>query len=105
GQRLPEDQERRGHVGPARARGRVRARGDPRSRRAQHRAEALVRPAMMILDERAVHDLLSMEELILAMAKAMADLSSGKVAQPGRVMLPVADHQGFLGLMPAYGGA
>jgi len=59
----------------------------------------------MILDERAVHDLLSMEELIPAMAKAMADLSSGKVVQPGRVMLPVADHQGFLGLMPAYGGA
>ncbi len=59
----------------------------------------------MILDERAVHDLLSMEELIPAMAKAMADLSSGKVVQPGRVMLPVAEHQGFLGLMPAYGGA
>ena len=59
----------------------------------------------MILDERAVHDLLSMEELIPAMAKAMADLSSGTVVQPGRVMLPVAEHQGFLGLMPAYGGA
>ena len=59
----------------------------------------------MILDERAVHDLLGMEELIPAMARAMADLSSGKVVQPGRVMLPVADHQGFLGLMPAYGGA
>jgi alanine dehydrogenase len=59
----------------------------------------------VILDERAVHDLLSMEELIPAMATAMADLSSGKVVQPGRVMLPVADHQGFLGLMPAYGSA
>ena len=59
----------------------------------------------MILDERAVRDLLSMEELIPAMAKAMDDLSSGKVVQPGRVMLPVAEHQGFLGLMPAYGGA
>src|SRR5439155_1592541 len=76
----------------------------PRSRRRQHRAEALVR-SQMILDERAVHDLLSMEELIPAMAKAMADLSSDKVVQPGRVMLPVAEHQGFLGLMPAYGGA
>ena len=59
----------------------------------------------MILDERAVRDLLSMEELIPAMAKAMDDLSRGKVVQPGRVMLPVAEHQGFLGLMPAYGGA
>jgi ornithine cyclodeaminase/alanine dehydrogenase-like protein (mu-crystallin family) len=59
----------------------------------------------MILDERAVHDLLTMEELIPAMAKAMADLSSGKVVQPGRVMLPIAEHQGFLGIMPAYAGA
>ncbi len=59
----------------------------------------------MILDEGAVHDLLSMGELIPAMAKAMADLSSGQVVQPVRVMLPVAEHQGFLGLMPAYGGA
>jgi len=59
----------------------------------------------MILDEQAVHDLLKMEDLIPAMAKAMADLSSGKVVQPMRVMLPVAEHQGFLGLMPAYGGA
>src|SRR5437660_11872076 len=59
----------------------------------------------MILDERAVHDLLGMEELIPAMAKAMADLSGGRVVQPGRVMLPVAEHQGFLGLMPAYSGA
>ena len=59
----------------------------------------------MILDEAAVRDLLHMEELIPAMAGALADLSSGKVVQPMRVMLPVADHGGFLGLMPAYGGA
>ena len=60
---------------------------------------------MIILDERAVHDLLKMEDLIPAIATAMADLSSGKVVQPPRVMMPIADHQGFLGLMPAYGGA
>jgi len=59
----------------------------------------------MILDEQAVHDLLRMEDLIPAMAKALADLSSGKVVQPMRVMVPIAEHQGFLGLMPAYGGA
>jgi ornithine cyclodeaminase/alanine dehydrogenase-like protein (mu-crystallin family) len=46
-----------------------------------------------------------MEDLIPAMATAMADLSAGKVVQPPRVMMPIADHQGFLGLMPAYGGA
>jgi alanine dehydrogenase len=60
---------------------------------------------VIILDERAVHDLLKMEDLIPAIATAMADLSSGKVVQPPRVMMPIADHQGFLGLMPAYGGA
>ena len=31
--------------------------------------------------------------------------SSGKVVQPTRVMVPVAEHEGFLGLMPAYTGA
>jgi len=59
----------------------------------------------MILDERAVHDLLKMEDLVPVIATAMADLSSGTVVQPMRVMLPVAEHQGFLGLMPAYAGA
>src|SRR6266576_3197460 len=51
----------------------------------------------MILDEQAVHDLLKMEDLIPAMAKAMADLSSGKVVQPPRVMMPIAEHHGILG--------
>ena len=59
----------------------------------------------MILDEGAVRELLHMEDLIPAMARALADLSSGKVAQPMRTMIPIADHGGFLGLMPAYGGA
>jgi alanine dehydrogenase len=59
----------------------------------------------MILDEGAVRELLRMEDLIPAMARALADLSSGKVVQPMRTMIPIADHGGFLGLMPAYGGA
>jgi ornithine cyclodeaminase/alanine dehydrogenase-like protein (mu-crystallin family) len=46
-----------------------------------------------------------MEEVIPAMERALADFSSGKVVQPLRVMVPVAEHQGFLGLMPAYTGA
>lgn len=58
----------------------------------------------MNLDEAAVGQLLRMEELIPAMARALADFSSGKVVQPTRVMVPVAEHQGFLGLMPAYTG-
>jgi ornithine cyclodeaminase/alanine dehydrogenase-like protein (mu-crystallin family) len=59
----------------------------------------------MILDENAVEGLLRMEEVIPAMERALTDFSSGKVVQPTRVMVPVAEHQGFLGLMPAYTGA
>ena len=59
----------------------------------------------MNLDEDAVGRLLRMEEVIPAMEMALADFSSGKVVQPTRVMVPVADHQGFLGLMPAYTGS
>jgi ornithine cyclodeaminase/alanine dehydrogenase-like protein (mu-crystallin family) len=39
------------------------------------------------------------------MERALADFSSGKVVQPMRVMVPVAEHQGFFGLVPAYTGA
>jgi alanine dehydrogenase len=59
----------------------------------------------MDLDETAVRHLLRMEEVIHLMERALADFSSGKVVQPMRVMVPVAEHQGFLGLMPAYTGA
>ncbi len=60
---------------------------------------------VMILDENAVRKLLRMEELIPAMESALADLSSGRVVQPVRVMVPVTEHQGFFGVMPAYAGA
>jgi alanine dehydrogenase len=59
----------------------------------------------MILDEDAVRGLLRMEELIPAIARGLADLSGGKVVQPMRVMMPIVDHGGFLGVMPAYSGA
>jgi alanine dehydrogenase len=59
----------------------------------------------MNLDEAAVEKLLRMEEVIPAMERALSDFSSGKVVQPVRTMLPVDEHQGFLGLMPAYTGA
>jgi alanine dehydrogenase len=58
----------------------------------------------MNLDESDVGRLLHMEEVIPAMEGALADFSSGKVVQPVRTMLSVAEHQGFLGLMPAYTG-
>src|SRR5215203_6501735 len=59
----------------------------------------------MNLDETTVSGLLRMEEVIPAMERALADFSSGTVVQPVRTMLPVAEHQGFLGLMPAYTGS
>ncbi len=59
----------------------------------------------MFLDEERVRSLLRMEDLIPAMAGAMRDLSAGKVEQPLRLILPVKEHGGFFGVMPAYGGA
>ncbi len=58
----------------------------------------------MMLDEDAVRRLLRMQDLIPAMARALADLSSGRVVQPVRLMLPVGEHQGFFATMPAYAG-
>jgi thiomorpholine-carboxylate dehydrogenase len=59
----------------------------------------------MNLDEVAVGRLLRMEEVIPAMERALADFSNGTVVQPVRTMLPVAEHGGFLGLMPVYTGS
>ena len=59
----------------------------------------------MFFDEEKVRSLLRMEELIPAMAGAMRDLSAGKIEQPLRLVLPVAEHGGFFGVMPACGGA
>src|SRR3712207_6561733 len=59
----------------------------------------------MNLDETAVGRLLRMEEVIPTMEHALTDFSNGRLVQPVRTMLPVAEHQGFLGLMPAYTGS
>lgn len=58
----------------------------------------------MMLDEPAVRGLLRMDEVIPAMERALAAFSAGSVVQPVRTMVPVADHEGFLGVMPAYTG-
>ena len=58
----------------------------------------------MDLDEAAVGRLLHVEDMIPAMERALADFSNGKVVQPLRQIVPVAEHGGFLGLMPAYTG-
>jgi ornithine cyclodeaminase/alanine dehydrogenase-like protein (mu-crystallin family) len=56
-----------------------------------------------VLDETAVGRLLRMDALIPAMAEALRDLSAGRIVQPVRLMLPVAE-RGFFAAMPAYTG-
>ncbi len=50
----------------------------------------------MNLDEGAVRRLLRTEEVIPAMERALADFSGGKVVQPVRTMLPVAENDSAL---------
>lgn len=59
----------------------------------------------MNLDDAAVRRVLVMEELLPAMEAALIALADGQVEQPVRMMMPVADHGGFLGVMPAYADA
>ena len=61
--------------------------------------------SIRFLDEAAVRRFLSLEELIPAVAQGLTALSCGNVVQPVRVVLPVSEHQGFFGLMPAYAGS
>src|SRR5437667_7871863 len=62
---------------------------------------------MDVLDEPAVQERLHYQDLIPAIAQALAALSAGKVVQPVRTVLPVAPHHGFFAVMPAFaaGGA
>jgi ornithine cyclodeaminase/alanine dehydrogenase-like protein (mu-crystallin family) len=59
---------------------------------------------VLFLDEREVRRHLRMADLVPAMARALADLSAGRVQQPVRNMLPV-ESRGFFAVMPAYAGA
>ena len=60
---------------------------------------------MLILDEAAVRRSLSMRDLVPAMEDALSALSQGRAVQPVRTMVPVVEHGGFLGSMPAHVGA
>jgi ornithine cyclodeaminase/alanine dehydrogenase-like protein (mu-crystallin family) len=59
---------------------------------------------VLILDEAQVRKFLDLGDLIPAVERALRALSDGEVAQPVRVMVPVAGRGGFLGSMPAHGG-
>jgi thiomorpholine-carboxylate dehydrogenase len=61
-------------------------------------------PAVPYFDEAAVARVLFYEDLISAMEVALADFSAGKVVHPVRSILPVAEHFGFFGVMPAVYG-
>lgn len=61
--------------------------------------------SLPFLDEGAVRDLLDPAALIPAMEQALTDFSRGTVVQPVRTVVPVAPHQGFFAVMPAYTGA
>jgi alanine dehydrogenase len=56
-----------------------------------------------VLDEAEVGRHLRMADLVPVMARALADLSGGRVVQPVRTMLPV-ETLGFFAVMPAYAG-
>jgi alanine dehydrogenase len=60
---------------------------------------------MTLLGEEEVGKFLRMRELIPAMAEALRALSAGEVLQPLRTVLPVPEHHGFFGVMPACGRA
>jgi thiomorpholine-carboxylate dehydrogenase len=54
------------------------------------------------LDEGKVRRFLKMADLIPAMERALSELSGGRAIQPLRTVIPIAEHGGFLGVMPAY---
>lgn len=59
---------------------------------------------MLIVDENQVRRYLSYEKLIPALEKALIRFSEGKLRQPVRTVVPVPEHHGFFGLMPAVDG-
>lgn len=56
---------------------------------------------MLLISEDEVERLLDLVELRQAMERALIDLSKGRVTQPVRMVVPVTEHHGWLGLMPA----
>ena len=63
-----------------------------------------MKPAVPFLDESAISAVLRLEDLIPAMERALIDFSAGRVLQPVRSMIPLPQHSGFMGIMPAVYG-
>jgi thiomorpholine-carboxylate dehydrogenase len=56
------------------------------------------------ITEDQIREVLRLEQLIPAMEKALVDFSAGRVRQPVRSVIPVPEHNGVLGIMPAVYG-
>jgi ornithine cyclodeaminase len=57
---------------------------------------------MLVVSRREVEELLDVDELIEALADAMADLSAGRASVPNRVGARVSEPDGLLAAMPGY---
>jgi ornithine cyclodeaminase/alanine dehydrogenase-like protein (mu-crystallin family) len=57
--------------------------------------------APLYLPETRVRELLDLKQLIPALEQALIDFSSGRVLQPLRSVVPIDQHSGWFGLMPA----
>jgi ornithine cyclodeaminase len=57
---------------------------------------------MLVLNKAEVQSLLEPDELLEAIARALADLSAGRASMPNRIAAQVLEHDAFLGAMPAY---
>jgi ornithine cyclodeaminase/alanine dehydrogenase-like protein (mu-crystallin family) len=61
--------------------------------------------ALLFLGEDKVRAALSYDDLIPAIRQALIDFSAGRVVQPLRTVMSVAEHNGWFAVMPAvYGG-
>ncbi len=60
---------------------------------------------LLILTEDQVQAVLSYERLIPAIRQALMDLSAGRVTQPLRSVMSVAEHRGWFAVMPAVYGS
>jgi ornithine cyclodeaminase/alanine dehydrogenase-like protein (mu-crystallin family) len=59
---------------------------------------------LLFISEAQVRELLRLEDLIPALEQALVSFSSGLVRQPLRTIIPINEHQAFLGIMPAVYG-
>jgi alanine dehydrogenase len=57
---------------------------------------------MLVLTRSQVEELLDLDALVEAVAAAQADLSAGAASMPARIAALVPEHEGLLGVMPAY---